>query len=156
MNKNDILKYVASTPHNTNPNMIGNMIDALMESQPQPEPEPTEPTVTYETVEVDFILRDESAVESFNSVSCTVATTKNNIVTIGPDNVQLYKDLAHRSNLIAGTPILITPPTELYELQLQLSGECTITHNEPGLVVIEGCADHDAIYILVKEASPQV
>lgn len=29
MTKEDILEYVAKTPHNTNPNMIGNMIDAL-------------------------------------------------------------------------------------------------------------------------------
>lgn len=30
MTKEDILRYVAKTPHNTNPNMIGNMIDALV------------------------------------------------------------------------------------------------------------------------------
>ena len=30
MTKNEILKYVSETPCNTNPNMIGNMIDALV------------------------------------------------------------------------------------------------------------------------------
>lgn len=30
MTKDEILRYVAKTPHNTNPNMIGNMIDALV------------------------------------------------------------------------------------------------------------------------------
>lgn len=153
MTKNDILKYVASTPHNTNPNMIGNMIDSLMASQSQPGP--AEPTVTYETVEVDFVLRDESVVESFNNVRCTVATTKNDTVTIGPDNVQLYKDLMHRSNIIAGTPVLVTVPEGPYALEFLLSGESTITYNQAGLVIIEGCADHDVIYILVKEGSAE-
>jgi hypothetical protein len=56
MNKEDIINYVLSTPANTNPNILRGMIDALIESQPQPEP--TEPTVTYETVQVDFALHD--------------------------------------------------------------------------------------------------
>jgi hypothetical protein len=56
MTKEDIVKYVVKTPHNTNPNMIGNMLDILMKTVP--EPEPAEPTVTYETVQVDFALHD--------------------------------------------------------------------------------------------------
>lgn len=30
MTKEDILEYISHTPHNTNPNMIGNMIDTLI------------------------------------------------------------------------------------------------------------------------------
>lgn len=33
MDKNTILNYVAKTPYNTNPNVIGNMIDALVEGE---------------------------------------------------------------------------------------------------------------------------
>jgi hypothetical protein len=51
-------------------------------------------------------------------VSCTVATVNDDqSVTIGPDNVQLYKDFIHRSHIIAGTPIIVTVPSEQYDLE---------------------------------------
>lgn len=50
MKKEDIIKYVIRTPHNTNPNMLSTMLDALIEeneeSEPQPEPEVETYTIT--------------------------------------------------------------------------------------------------------------
>ena len=45
MTKEDILEYVSRTPHNTNPNMIGNMIDALTAQSGGGLPDPSEASV---------------------------------------------------------------------------------------------------------------
>ena len=92
MTKEDILEYVSRTPYNTNPNMIGNMIDALMAQSGGGLPDPSEASVG------DVLALDEekqpiwsSAVsEIFNKVvtASVVVETKSAITIDAGDEAQ--------------------------------------------------------------------
>lgn len=81
MDKNTILNYVVKTPYNTNPNVIGNMIDALVEGEA--------PTGNIKIIEngeninvAQYATATVAVPAEVSSLStCTMTLTSNNDIT---------------------------------------------------------------------------
>lgn len=99
MTKERILEYVASTPQNTNPNMIGNMIDALVEG--------SEPSGT-----IDISNNGTYAVAQYASATVNVP----GIVPSG--SIKIESNGEHDVTNYATAQVAVSIPNQQYKVNI--------------------------------------
>ena len=135
MTKDEILRYVAKTPHNTNPSMIGNMIDALVGeggSMPKDYPLNNKNVLFDDTVELSL----DSEIYVFDSLN--------------PDELPNYSITINNkqaeSMVVYGMPV--------YGIETPEGMIALIDGRMEGIDGVVAVTDHDAGLVSIQVAEP--